>query len=62
MNNHSEAKKRFIEIAMRYSTRAVANFGALIELAKRVYEAESVGMVLEPNSVEEAVKNVLGVN
>lgn len=61
MSKQSEARKRFLEVAMRYSTRATANFSALIELAKRIYDAESVGLVLEPNSVEEAVKNILGV-
>lgn len=62
MAQQSEARRRFLEVAMRYSTRSTANFDALIDLAKRIYEAESVGFKLDPDSVETALKHVLGVN
>lgn len=58
----SEARKRFLEIALVHGLRASENFEALMALANEIVRAESVGFKLDPDSVEHAVKNVLGVN
>ena len=58
----SEAKKRFLEIALVHSVRATENFEALMTLANEIVKAEAVGFKIDPDSVEQAVKNVLGVN
>lgn len=60
--NNSSARKRFLEIAMHYDARTAENFHAIIELANILYKAESVGFTLDPDSVEMAVKHVLGVD
>lgn len=58
----SEAKKRFLEIALVHGLRATENFEALMTLANEIVRAESLGFKLDPDSVEKAVKNVLGVD
>ena len=62
MEKQTEARKRFIDVAMKYSAHVTENFEVFILLAKRIYEAENVGFRLDPDSVETALKNVLGVN
>ena len=57
----SEARTRFIEIALTSSKGASDNFEALMALANEIVRAEGVGFKLDPDSVERAVKNVLGV-
>lgn len=58
----SEAKKRFLDITFKHSTRSVDNFAQLMALAEMIVKAEGVGFKLDPDSVEKAVKNVLGVD
>ncbi len=58
----SEAKSRFLDVAFSNNTRAVANFEALVTLAQLLYQAENVGFKIDPDSVEKAVKNILGVD
>ena len=62
MTKTSPARERFLLTTFAHSTRAVENFHALIELATRIVEAEAVGFKLDPESVETAVKTVLGVD
>ena len=61
MKFNDEAKKRLMKVANDYPARLVDNFSAVIELAKRIADADSVMLKIDPDSVEEAVKNVLGV-
>ena len=61
MEKQSEARKRFVAVALRYSTRVAENFEVFISLAQRIFEAENVGFRIDPDSVEKALKNVLGV-
>ena len=61
MSKNTEARKRFLETAFLNSVRATEYFSALMKLAQRIYEAEEVGFVIDPDSVERAVKNVLGI-
>ena len=57
----SEARKRFLEVGLVHSVKAQENFEAYMALARAIIEAEAVGFKLDPDSVENAVKNVLGV-
>lgn len=58
----SEARKRFLEIALVHGLRASENFEALMTMANEIVRAEAVGFKIDPDSVERAVKNLLGVN
>ena len=58
----SEAKARFINTGLKYDDKVNDNFEAFMVLAKALSDAEAVGFKLDPDSVEKAVKNVLGVN
>lgn len=62
MSKQSEARKRFLEVALVHGLRATENFEALMTLANEIVRAEAVGFKLDPDSVETAVKNVLGVS
>ena len=62
MSQSTPARERFLITAFAHSTRAVENFEALFALARRITEAEAVGFKIDPDSVEEAVKRVLGVD
>ena len=62
MVQQSEAKKRFLEIALVHGLRAAENFEALMALAQEIVRAEAMGFKLDPDSVEKAVKNILGVD
>ena len=57
----SDARKRFLEVGLVNSVKAQENFEAYMALAKAIIDAEAVGFKLDPDSVEKAVKNVLGV-
>ena len=61
MERSTDARKRFISVALRYNNRVTENFEAFITLAQRIYEAENIGFRIDPDSVEKALKNVLGV-
>lgn len=61
MSKSTPARERLLLTSFKYSTKSVENFEALFALAKRITEAEAVGFKLDPDSVEEAVKRVLGV-
>ena len=58
---NDEARRRFLRIAMAHNTKTVANFNADLELAKRIVDAEMIGLKIDPDSVEYALKNILGV-
>lgn len=58
----SEARKRFLEVALVHGLRATENFEALMAMANEIVRAEACGFKLDPDSVEKAVKNLLGVN
>ena len=58
----SEARKRFLEVALVHGLRASENFEALMALANEIVRAEGIGFKLDPDSVERAVRNVLGVD
>lgn len=60
--NNSEAKAAFLNTTFKYANRTVANWETLIDMARRISEAESVGYIIDPVSVEKAVKSVLGVD
>ena len=62
MNKNSEAKERFLSTVYEHSTRAIENSNKLIDLAKKIVEAEDVGFVIDPDSVENAVKRIMGVD
>lgn len=62
MSKSTPARERFLLTTFAHSTRAVENFPTLIELASRIVDAEAVGFKLDPESVEKAVKRVLGVD
>ena len=57
----SEARKRFLEVALVHGLRTNENFEAVITLMQEIVRAESLGFKLDPDSVEMALKNVLGV-
>jgi len=57
---NESAKRRLIEMAYAHPTKAVANYKALVELAQRIAEADSVMLKLDADSVEQAVKNIFG--
>ena len=58
----SEAKARFINVGLKYDDKVIDNFEAYMALARVLSQAEDVGFKLEPDSVERAVKSVLGVD
>ena len=62
MAQQSEARKRFLEVALVHGLRASENFEALMAMAQEIVRAETVGFKIDPDSVERAVKNLLGVN
>ena len=62
MAQQSEARKRFLEVALVHGLRACENFESLMAMAQEIVRAESVGFKIDPDSVERAVKNLLGVN
>ena len=62
MSQSTEARERFLKTAFAHGTRTTEYFDALFELAKRIAQAEEVGFRIDPDSVEKAVKNVLGVD
>lgn len=57
----SEARERFLEVALRYKDKAKGNFNALMKLANEIIRAEDAGLKIDAESVERAVLNVLGV-
>ena len=58
---NTEARKRFIDVMLAHSTRATENFEIIMKMASRLYQAEAVGFKLDPDSVEKALKNIMGV-
>ena len=62
MAQQSEARKRFLEVALIHGLRASENFEALMAMAQEIVRAEAVGFKIDADSVERAVKNLLGVN
>ncbi len=62
MSQSTPARERFLITTFAHSTRSVENFEALMELARRICEAEAVGFKIDPDSVEKAVKDILAVD
>ena len=62
MSQASEARKRFMDVTLNNSSRTVENFKVILTMANEIVKAEACGFVIDPDSVEKAVKNVLGVN
>ena len=58
----SEARKRFVDVMIKHGTRTTANFEAVMSLARVLSQAEDIGFKLDPDSVERALKSVLGVD
>lgn len=61
MRANDEAKKRLIHTMHMFPNQMVENYDALIELARRISEVDSVMIKLDPESVERAARNILGV-
>ena len=55
MAQQSEARKRFLEIALVHGLRASENFETLTTMAQEIVRAEAVGFKIDPDSVERAV-------
>ena len=58
----SDARERFMKTILKYNTRTTENFEIVMKMANRLYQAEAVGFKLDPDSVEKALKNILGVD
>lgn len=58
----NEARERFMQTMLKYNVKATANFEIVMKMASRLYQAEAVGFKLDPDSVEKALKNILGVD
>ena len=61
MSQKTPAREKFLLTTYAYRSRTVENWEAVITLAKRIYEAESAGFRIDPDSVERALKRALGV-
>ena len=61
MSKYSQAKERFLLVTYKHNVKTIDNFEAIAKLAQMIADAEAVGFKLDPDSVEEAVKRVLGV-
>ena len=61
MKANDEAKLMFNKMVGEHSTKAIANYSALIELAKRIADADEYMLKIDPESVRDAVKNIIGV-
>ena len=61
MSLNEEAKKKLMDIANSYPARTVKHYSAIIELAKRIADADNHRFIVAPETVEREVKNILGI-